>query len=735
MLLFYITGFSQSPNVFDKKEKELINKYSNIIKDSNSNDTLLANAYVELSNFLYRINPDTLVYLCEKGRLIAEKNISKYPVKHPSVRSLKKSLSTALNNMGFYREEKGDILSALEFYLKCVKIDEELDNKEALGYSYCNLGVVYKHLGDVEAALEFYEKSLKIREEIGDKNGMADSYSNIGVVHQNHGDLETALKYFHKSLAIDEEIKNNKGMGSSNANIGFVHSLSGDLKKALEYYNKSLVAYKAASDKAGMAEVYNYMGTSYKRLVKTDNTDAVSDSMARLSLMYFQKSYALDKEFGDSEGMSKSMASMGLLFLEAGNALGLSEKEALAKAKEMGEAGLKLAKEVGGLYYIMANAAVMNQVYKKEGKWKEAYEMYTLQVSMNDSVNSENNLKASAKQNIKYEYDKREAIKDKEHENEILLSTTREEKQRTYTLIGLAASVLLVAFLIFVFNRLKITRKQKNKIELQRKEIEQTHQLLSEHHKEIQDSIAYAKRIQDAILPSMASMNKALKNGFVLYRPKDVVAGDFFWMENYADKIFFAAADCTGHGVPGAMVSMICSNALSKALLEEKPNSTGDLLDKTRDIVIKQMAKSGDMVKDGMDISLCAIDFRSMRLQWSGANNPLWILRKNESAVIELLEFKPDKQPIGLHDHSTIFTSHDITLQKGDIVYVFTDGFQDQFGGERGKKFKASQMKEKLKAFYEKEMDEQKILLEKEFEKWKGALDQVDDVCIIGLKV
>jgi serine phosphatase RsbU (regulator of sigma subunit) len=200
--------------------------------------------------------------------------------------------------------------------------------------------------------------------------------------------------------------------------------------------------------------------------------------------------------------------------------------------------------------------------------------------------------------------------------------------------------------------------------------------------------------------------------------------------------VYFAAADCTGHGVPGAMVSVVCSNALSKALLEEGIIETGKILDRTRELVIEKFSKSEENVKDGMDISLCCLDMANMNLQWSGANNPLWFVRKGvDGAMVELVETKPDKQPIGNYADPKPFTTHQIDLREGDSIYIFTDGYQDQFGGEKKKKFKASQMKEILLRNQHLSMDEQKEMLNMEFEKWRGSLEQIDDVCVIGVKI
>ena len=266
-------------------------------------------------------------------------------------------------------------------------------------------------------------------------------------------------------------------------------------------------------------------------------------------------------------------------------------------------------------------------------------------------------------------------------------------------------------------------------------------------NKKITESINYAKRIQTAILPPTKLVKQYLNDSFILYKPKDVVAGDFYWMEPRADLILFAAADCTGHGVPGAMVSVVCSNALNRAVNEFKLLQPNDILFKTRELVIETFSKSEKNVDDGMDIALCAIDSERGRLFFSGANNPLWLIRKTESTPEEsadnalegethtLYEFKGDKQPIGLYGNLLPFSNREVTLQKGDVIYLFTDGFPDQFGGENGKKFMYKPFKRELLNMCRLDMSMQKTHIENLFSDWKKDLEQVDDVCVIGFKV
>ncbi|MDA8715435.1 SpoIIE family protein phosphatase [Flavobacteriales bacterium] len=290
----------------------------------------------------------------------------------------------------------------------------------------------------------------------------------------------------------------------------------------------------------------------------------------------------------------------------------------------------------------------------------------------------------------------------------------------TTNLNGLGLLVFLIAL---VFENTRATAL--NTLEYQKK-------LLAEKHTEITDSINYAKTIQSAILPSSSIVKKHLNDSFVLYLPKDVIAGDFYWLREIDDEIIFAAADCTGHGVPGAMVSVVCNNALNQCTSEFSLTSPAKILDKTRSIVVEQFATGQGDVRDGMDISLCAINKTTRILRWSGANNPLWIIRNGQE---EIEEIKPDKQPIGKYDLPEPFTEHQISLNIGDTIYIFTDGFQDQFGGEREKKYKVKPFKNFLIANSKLEMKVQKNRLIEEFNRWRGNVEQVDDVCIIGVKI
>ncbi|MBB6461788.1 AAA family ATPase [Flammeovirga kamogawensis] len=277
-------------------------------------------------------------------------------------------------------------------------------------------------------------------------------------------------------------------------------------------------------------------------------------------------------------------------------------------------------------------------------------------------------------------------------------------------------------------------------------EIRHQKDIIQKRNLDITDSIKYAKRIQSAILPIKEYVDKALTDNFILYKPKDIIAGDFYWIEEIDNLVLFAAADCTGHGVPGAMVSIVCHNALNRAIKEYKLRKPADILDKVREIVIDSFSTSSQDVKDGMDISLCALDRDNMILQYAGAYNNLHVVKNRKIISFEdtvyleddekvMITVKGNRQPVGRHKKTVPFTNHEVNVEKGDIVYVFSDGFPDQFGGPKNQKFLAKSFKKLLFDISQKPLSDQHDLLNYRFEEWKGKQAQTDDVCVIGMKI
>jgi serine phosphatase RsbU (regulator of sigma subunit) len=416
-------------------------------------------------------------------------------------------------------------------------------------------------------------------------------------------------------------------------------------------------------------------------------------------------------------------------------------QNSLSKAKKFGLIGLEFAKNVESPKNIQGAAKLLSDIYGDEGKGMKAFKMYKLYTSMRDSINNNKNQKAIIQQNIKYQYQKEKAIDDGERDNLMAIEQKENEKQQVIIYaIGFGLLIVLL-FSFIIYNKLKVTGKQKALIEVQ--------------NKEIVDSITYAKRIQEAILPTLSVFEEKFPKSFIYYKPKDIISGDFYWLETSESVglkalenegelvsptpqspslIFFAVADCTGHGVPGAMVSVVCNNALNSCIKEFKLTDPGEILNKTRAIVAEQFNEStaSSYIRDGMDIALCAFDPITKIIKYAGAYNPLWVFRNGTQ---QLEEFKATRQTVGKVDGETSFKTHTVKVQSGDHIYLFSDGFSDQFGGEKGKKMKSKLFKELLHSISNQSMEEQRNIIDNHFENWRGDHEQVDDVCVMGIRI
>jgi len=647
----------------------------------------------------------------------------------------KKGMGSAYLNVGMVYKEQGEFKQALSYFGKSLKILEKIGDKSAIGNSYLNIGMVYKEQENYKKALLYYEKSLKIYEEIGEKSGMSASLGNMGIIYWIQGSFEQALSYYQNSLVIDEKINNKIRIADSYSNMGIVYKDQGNYKQAIFHYKKGLNIYKDIEDKSGMANSFNKMGHVYKE--QQDNKNALS---------YLKKSLELYEELGDKSGMDVSISTMGDIYWRQGNYelseecyknslkireelnnnIGIAstythlaslyfEKNKYTQAFILGEKGLKIAQQVGALVKIKEASDLLYKLYKKTSYPDRALEMHELYIKMRDSVSSLEKKDADITLLYRHKFEKQQVIAEAKHQEQISLAAEREKRQQFiayYTGIGL---IVVLLFAIFIFKRLRVTRKQKNIIE--------------EQKKDITDSINYAVNIQNSLLPTIENLKEVLPDGFVLFQPKDIVSGDFYWMQHHNNRVYFAACDCTGHGVPGAFMSMIGSSLLDEAVVEKGLTKPNEIFYEVRKGFIKALKQTGKSQKDGMDAALFAWD-KGENLQISAAYNPVLIIKDKE-----IREVKPDRQPVGFHeDNQKAFTNNEIKLSKGDCVYIFSDGYPDQFGGPKQKKFMMKNFKKLLLSIQDKTMNEQKHILETTMAEWKGNTEQVDDIMVIGVR-
>lgn len=305
--------------------------------------------------------------------------------------------------------------------------------------------------------------------------------------------------------------------------------------------------------------------------------------------------------------------------------------------------------------------------------------------------------------------------------------TTLVNKRYASEVVIAALVIILMAFILIPYARKLLAEDQKQKELALHQTLE-----LAQKNKDIMASIRYALKIQTAIFPSDETFRKNEREIFVYHAPKDVVAGDFYWIERHENNLFFAVADCTGHGVPGAILSIVCINALNNAVELCASDETGVILDTTRRLIAKQIGTDENQMSDGMDIALCRLNLDTNELSYSGAFNPIYIFEKNPQKMTVL---SPDKQPVGNYVRQVPFTSKSHQLQPGDMVYLFTDGYADQFGGEFGKKYNYKSFQKLLESLSNLSLNEQKKELRKAFIAWMKDHEQLDDVCVMGVKI
>ncbi len=648
-------------------------------------------------------------------------------------------VAQSLNNIGASLEENGEIKRAEKLYKTSLALRLTCGDQAAISESYNNLGLIAQKKGDYSEALACLQRSLRMREAIHDKKGICGTLINLGLIYDNMmNDHESAIVQYKKSLGVSREIKDEiiQGIALDNIGVSFkklakVKLLDKDilmnklfLDSALFYFRSSLSLRDNLADKAGRAFSLNNLGEVNMLQNRLDHAED-----------YFRESLKIRQELDDKEDIAFSLANLGnLLYI----------KKDFAGARKLADEAHELSQKIGFPDLLMRTSLLKHQLYYSDKDYSGALDMYKTYILMRDSLQNQDNRKELIKKQYQFEYesklkaDRLLALEEKK----VIEARFRQEKAQRLVLYGGISALLL--FAVAMANRFRYIRKQKTIIELKEMETREQKRLVEVQNAEILSSIEYAKRIQGSILPSPSKLFQLLPEHFLTYLPKSIVAGDFYWLgsghsgSTFRD-IVFAVCDSTGHGVPGAMVSVVCSKALDKAYHEFKLSDPGALLSKTAEIVVEEFSKNAieeEEIKDGMDASVLCFRYekgtdRLSEILWAGANNSLLIIKQNG----ELKEIKPNKQPIGKSDIIESFTTHSISFEKGDMLYLYTDGYADQFGGEKAKKLTKNAFKNLLLETHHLPVYIQKEKLETFFRKYQGGLEQIDDVCLAGIRV
>jgi tetratricopeptide (TPR) repeat protein len=688
-----------------------------------------------------------------------------------------------------YRQGKNEL--AKKMFFQAVEDFKEQDEPQNLANAYVNLASVYSSENKNDSVIVIIKQAKNIYEENDDSSGVANSLEYMGNAYSSQGDFANALEYHLEALSIRKAIKspsivnsyvnisnsykamkdnknrykylllskaelqksgNEYALANSDGYFAQYHYDLENYDSSLYYANKKLEYFKSQNNAGQIATSYLTLGNTYKKMGKLDK-----------ALEVYNKSYDINKELGKHYETAGLGSNIGVIYLETGR---------FNKALKYFIPALEYRKTTDNQGSIMDGHLLLANTYDSLKRYKDAFYHLRQYNYIKDSVfyGSEMNDRL-AEMRTKFETDQiQDSLAQQQLANEMQIAINENEKLKTdkaeaetaaanrMVLMFIVLSVALLAgglFILRMANQRKKTNaqlsSQNERISKQNKEILLQKDIIQEKNREIVDSINYAKRLQDALLPPIEKIRTALPNAFVLFKPKDIVSGDFYWMEENKNRVLFSAVDCTGHGVPGAMVSVVGNNGLNRALNEFGKERPAEILNTLNEIVTDTFRKQGKRdIRDGMDMALCSLEKNSRLLEYSGANNPVYICSEQEHLNVNgetflpnksgknganLFEIKGSKQAIGPSDRVSEFVNNQVQLNKGDKVYVFSDGFADQFGGEKGKKFKYNTFKETILSLYSIPTKKHGEALEKVIISWMADYEQIDDICVFGVEV
>jgi len=629
------------------------------------------------------------------------------------------NLSAAYYYYGSFYSDLGDYATCAAYIKKSIKLREKIGDEIGLAACYSFLGLCYSHLDDYLQGIEYIQKSIVIRESIGDKRGLANSYLTLYRVYSQLGEVQKAMDSELKSLAICKELKDLQCISGRYTNLGKLCQRKGDYKQALRYHQDALKLSKQLGIKNRTAEVHENMARLFLATNKND-----------LALAHIDSSLAIRKDIRDREGIASAeivKAEISLVQEDPKTAL-LLARSALQIAQQ-----LKLRSLVKDAYHIISRSL------EKTGNSDEALDYFKKFVHLRDSLLDIDKSKELVRQELEFAFTKKEEQQRIEQERKEEITRQKSQRQRNIILSG--AIVLLLVSLLLVFSIYQYRLKNKSQKELEvsntqlsikNEELEESKSIIEHQHLEITDSIRYAKQIQSAVLPDEQELSGLFRSSFVFFRPKDVISGDFYWVTAVGDRVVFATVDCTGHGVPGGFMSMLGVSLLNEIVIEQQILDPAEILNRLREKVITSLRQKGGEgeQKDGMDMTLLVFDKTNSILSFALANQCFYHISGSQ-----VNELKGDRFPVGIFgDEPKPFTNYQLSIQPGDRIYTFSDGYPDQFGGPKGKKFKYQQLKEQIISLQDRSLPEQGKALIAVFDAWKGELEQIDDVTLVGIE-
>ncbi|MBL7913184.1 MAG: tetratricopeptide repeat protein [Bacteroidia bacterium] len=596
--------------------------------------------------------------------------------------------------------------SAQIYYTNALLISRKLGDTINVSNIYNNLGLIKYYESDFPAALNYYLISLKIKEDKKDSAKLGWNYNAIGALYIGTASYDKAIIYLTKAVNIAKLRHNQKGYIEASGNIANVYRAEKDFNKALSVYKEILSIILKNDEETFLDDTYSNIAETYFQQGKYD-----------ISITYYKK--AIDMANRNSNQRLKGFCNIGLA----------------RNYRSMG----KNSEAISSCYVALRIANELKQIQIEKNAYEELYKSYR-KTNVDSSLfyyEKYNEILASIinegshaemlKLEERYENEKKMAVNEINHTKEIEIEKVKSKNQRNISYFLVLVAILVAVFLFVIYKRLQLTRKQKEIINIQKQETEEQKAIIEEKQKEIVDSINYAKRIQFTLLANDNLLNNNLAEYFVLFQPKDIVSGDFYWATKKENRFYLAVCDCTGHGVPGAFMSLLNISFLNEAITEKNISEPHEIFNHVRHRLIENISQNGG--QDGMDGILICIDTLMNTLTYSAANNSPVLVNGNN-----FIELPKDKMPVGKGERDHSFTLQSIDIKKGDTLYLYTDGYADQFGGPKGKKYKYKQLNNYLLSIHQLPVKEQNLSLVNSFRDWKGNLEQVDDVCVVGIR-
>lgn len=750
LVFISLSGFCQKQEL-----NRLFNKLKIAHSDTQKINTLnaLTKIYIDINNI------DSAIIFNKQSLHIGSNKINE-----------KYSYKAIAYKAQLFRKKK-NLDSAMILANNAHDIAKKYNNLSDVSNAYNVYGTIYEQLNQSNKAAEYYKKALKISSAIKDKKEMLSAYLHLGINCKKNEDITNALKYLLEAIKMSEDINDSSSIFTININLGSIYERTKDNKKAFECYRKALKINETDKDENDKAICYYKLGKLFHRERQIDS--AKKYLMATLKIhekrndqeglimdyaniggfsyeerdfanaeKYYLKAIELAVNFRDSVRLNTLYSSMGML---------AEKQNKLDESIYYFNIGLKYITKNVSRETIMQYYKRISDVYVRQNKYQEALQSYTLYKAWSDSAFNVNEAKKQTELKLNYEFEQTQKKIEAENKAKELISQAeleQERKQRNLLLIGLAIISLM---LIITIKNYRAKQKANTILHQQKIEIERQKKIVEEKNHEINDSINYALRIQTASIPKRTELDSFFKDYDLFFKPKDVVSGDFYWtesitsknspLENFSDEqkyagesfSLIAVGDCTGHGVPGAITSMIGSMLLNEIFNVKKiykPNEVLTELNRLVKLTLRQDSPS--LTNDGMDIAFCTINYQSNELLYAGANRPLYIIKSNG----EFKEYKATKMSVGgqvalIQDYDL----HKIQLQKGDTIVLSTDGYADQFGGEKEKKMTSKAFRNLLTQNHHLAAKDLKQVVENNYNTWKNNYEQTDDVLVFIIKI